>query len=135
MAQENVRVKIPKNPDDLVLLIGLILSKHVADGTTSPINNINATDFSTKANAASQKQAAALKFRKDAETSTQERDLLLGRGKLQNSKTEGTLLFYVTAIRDLLLAKYRGKEQKLADWGFVVDKSPSKKSGTGKKTE
>ncbi|MCF8461511.1 MAG: hypothetical protein K9G46_12365 [Flavobacteriales bacterium] len=55
---------------------------------------------------------------------------MLGKKKDQNSTTEVTVLNFVTRSRDMLLGKYKGKEQHLGDFGFEVNQS----SGSGSAT-
>ena len=52
---------------------------------------------------------------------TEKRNKTLGIARDQASTTEGTLLFYLSSIRDVLLGKYKGKEQSLGEWGFEVN--------------
>ena len=57
------------------------------------------------------------------EAATEARDGLLGHRKDQTSNTPGTVLNYVSRVRDILLGTYRGEEQKLGDYGFTVNHS------------
>ena len=113
------RVSIPTNPDDLIVLAKSIGTKHAADGAGSPLTALNMADMGAKTTTAdTQNQASATLYR-DAETATQNRDIALGASK----STQGTVNFYVAAVRDMLLGLYKGNEQKLGDWGFTVDQS------------
>jgi hypothetical protein len=113
------RVIIPKNPDDLIALAKSIGAKHTADSAGSPLASLNMADFTGKtANADAQNELSAKLYR-DAETATQNRDLALG----ENRRAQGTVNYYVAAVRDVLLGLYKGNEQKLGDWGFEVDQS------------
>ena len=121
-----MRVIIPKNPDDLIGLAKSIGTKHTADGAGSPLANLNTADFTAKTTAADTQNQLSAKMYRDAETATQNRDLALGAGRI----TPGTVNYYVTAVRDILLGIYKGNEQKLGDWGFTVDQSSAPGTGT-----
>ncbi|MDP2176174.1 MAG: hypothetical protein Q8K70_09735 [Bacteroidota bacterium] len=45
----------------------------------------------------------------------------MGRTKTQSSKTKGTLVNYVRAVWGVLQSIYKGNEQTLSEWGFVVN--------------
>ena len=45
----------------------------------------------------------------------------------QSSQSTGTLYYYLTSIRDLLLVIYRGNEEQLSTWGFNVAVSSHRK--------
>jgi hypothetical protein len=64
-------------------------------------------------------------MKKDAETATSNRDILLGLSEGQTSRTEGTLINHISSIRDHLEAKFRSNLKKLGDWGFDVIDNPS----------
>lgn len=122
------RIKIPKNPDQLIQLAKAIGTKHTADGATSPLAGLDMADFAAKtATAAAENQSAAALHR-DAETATQNRDLALGG----DDATPGTVTFYVRSIRDILAGLNKGNEQKLGKWGFEVDQSPASNSKADK---
>jgi hypothetical protein len=129
MARKNIRVVIPTNPEDLVKLGENIVAKHNEDPAASPIAGLDMEDFETKVTGADSKQKEAEKLRKDSETATEERDGLLGHRKDQNSNTAGTILNYVSRVRDILLGNFRGEEQKLGDYGFTVNQSSKPGSG------
>ena len=118
-ANKNMRVNIPTNPEQLIKLAQQIKDKHAADGATSPLAGLNMADMSTKTTTADTENKQAAKSRRDAEKSTQNRDLALGVG----AGTAGTVDAYVRSARDILLGINKGNEQKLGDWGFEVDTS------------
>jgi len=122
-----MRVIIPKNPDDLIKLSKGIGAKHTTDGAGSPLASLNMADFTAKTTTADTQNQASSKLYRDAETATQTRDLALGAGRI----TQGTVNYYVAAVRDILLGIYKGNEQKLGAWGFtVVDQSSAQGGGT-----
>jgi len=113
------RVNIPKNPDELIKLAQSIGAKHKDDGTGSPLVKLDMTDMDAKTTTADTQNQNATKLYRDAETSTQNRDLALG----SDNAVKGTVAYYVRSVRDVLLGLYKGNEQKLGDWGFDVDQS------------
>ncbi len=115
-----VRVEIPKNADDLLKLAALVIAKHNELGNLSPIKGVNMTDMFTKNSEANYNNAKAAEQRRLAEQSKELRDRGLGFAAGQNTGTEGTLYFYLTAIRDILLGVYKGKEHRLGEFGFEV---------------
>ena len=121
-----MRVIIPKNHDDLIGLAKSIGAKHTTDGAGSPLTSLNMAEFSAKTITADTQNQTSDKMYRDAETATQNCDLALGAGRI----TPGTVNYYVTAARDILLGIYKGNEQKLGDWGFTVDQSSTPGSGT-----
>jgi hypothetical protein len=130
MTKKRVRVKIPRKADDLITLGEDIITQHVALGPESPLNGLDMPAFADRVAAAKAKNVEQKKLRKDAETATEDRDDLLGKKKDQSSTTEGTVLNFVTRSRDMLLGKYKGKEQHLGDFGFEVNQSSSSGSAT-----
>ncbi len=123
MAKKTARVVIPRNPEELIDLGEGIIEKHNEDPANSPIAGLDMAEFENLVLDAKKKNAEAKKLRKDAETATEDRDSLLGHRKDQNSNTLGTVLNYVSRSRDILLGNFRGNEQHLGDYGFVVNKN------------
>lgn len=130
MANLKGRIKIPKNADDLIKLAENISAKHTADGANSPLAKLNMTDLAAKATTAKTNHTSAQALQKQAEKATENRNVALGTKKGQKSSTPGTVLFYVTSVRDMLLGLNKGNEQALGDYGFVVDKSPKASSAS-----
>lgn len=119
MAKKNVRVQIPKNPEELLKLADKINKKHISDAADSPLNQLedfNWTDNGPKIVPAQTFNDEAKQMEKDLEKKYDQRDLLVN----PIDKT-------VKATRDLLLGKYAQNPKKLGDWGFVVDDSPKAK--------
>jgi len=116
MAKNNVRIKMPRNADDLLKLANLVYAKHTADGDKSPLNlldDYNWTNNGDKITQAQTLQNQAKQMEKDLEGLYKQRDLLLDPVDLT-----------VKASRDLLLGVYKANYKKLGDWGFEVDDSP-----------
>ena len=113
-----MRINIPGNPDQLILLAQAILAKHAALGAASPLNGIeDIADFAPKAAAADTANKAAKDFAKKSETATEARDLALG----PDMTTPGFVRYFVTSARDVLSGLNKGKEHKLGEWGFEVN--------------
>ena len=112
------RVNIPSNVEKLILLSQAILAKHVALGAASPLSGLKITDWTANTATADTQNKRAVQLRRDAETATQNRDNAIS----DNTDPLG-VEFNVKSARDILMALYKGSEQKLGDWGFDVDTS------------
>ncbi|MEP7168653.1 MAG: hypothetical protein ABI855_04730 [Bacteroidota bacterium] len=119
MANQNYRVTIPDNPQELAGLGGRNNAKHVLDGASSVLNPLDMADFDAKVTLATTKDAEAAQLDRDKETAYEQRDLALGIGN-DNPKT---VKFYTTSSRDTLLGFNKGKEHNLGDYGFNVNSS------------
>ena len=123
MAARKPRVEVPRNPDALIKLLKKLCAKHAADGANSPLKDLeNIGDLPGLCDAADKEHVAGEDFRQQAEQCTERRDKALG---LHTSAVEeGTALWHLMAVRDVLLGRFKGREHRLGDWGFVVDASP-----------
>ena len=122
--KKKVRVDIPRSADKMIALASEIIVKHQALGGNSPLISLDMQDMQAKLQEAEQKNHDAKDLRRQSEEALEARNLALGMGPDQVSTTPGTLLYYITASRDMLLALYRGKEHKLGSMGFDVHSSP-----------
>ena len=129
MAARKPRIEIPKNPDDLIKLLEKVTTKHEKDAANSPLKDLEMSPFKSLTAEAKKQHSDGEDFRKKAESCTQARDLALGTGRKAVEK--GTALFILLKIRDTLMGRYKGEEQKLGDWGFAVDASPKAKGAKG----
>lgn len=121
MARRPFKVPIPEQADALNTLGNNILKKHAADKEASPIPAATGTQLQAKLDEASAQQTLQESLDKEKEKLNEDRNLLLGLHPTQTSITEGTVLFYLTSIRNFLLGHFRGTERKLGDWGFTVN--------------
>lgn len=121
MAAKKPRVVIPRNPELLIKLLKKVVKKHQDDAASSPLKDFDMSTLSGMATEADKQHTDGDDFRKKAEACTQLRDKALGLHT--TSVEEGTALWTLMAARDLLMGLYKGKEQKLGDWGFEVDAS------------
>ena len=125
MARTTVRVDIPNtNPDDVITLIEAIMAQHnalnkAAPGS-SPIAQKTMDALSAIVATAKPDRAAAKAAQAQADTLMSSSNNALGFGEGQTMRTEGTGLWLVGQIRDLLLANYRGQETNLEIFGFNV---------------
>jgi len=112
-----MRVNIPGNPDEFITLAKSVLAKHVALGAASPLNGIpGIAGFAAQVGVADTQNLAAKDFAQKSETATEARDNAIGA----TTDTAGSLQFFVTSARDLLLAINKSTEHKLGDWGYQV---------------
>lgn len=115
MARKTVKVKIPENPDELILLLGKILAKHQSDGANSPLKSLEMQLFETLLNVASAANAEMQRLYDLAKIETGKRDNAFG-----SAQTNQTLLYITAQIRDLLLVIYKTNPRELGQWGFDV---------------
>ncbi len=125
MANPNMRVKIPRNPQRRIALAASIYKKHLADGVKSPLQTLsdyNWTDNGPKITEAEDLELQAKQLEKDVEELYRQRDLLLE-----------PITLTIRSSRDNLLGIYQANYKKLGDWGFVVDDTPRAKKPTDTK--
>ena len=130
-ADGSISVVIPQEASELILLAKGILAKHVADGAGSILNGFAMSDMQTQTTTAEPQHALAKKLEKRAEKAIEARDLALGHAKEQKSTTPGTVLYYVSSARDVLLGIFRGREHNLGDWGYEVNESGTAPAPSG----
>ena len=121
MASNKVRVVIPENVTEYLLLVKNIVEKEdslAPNGTLSPAELQTLKDLGITAYKADVEKSAA---EKKAEEKTRERDNALGRAEGQGVDTPNTCDYFVTQLRDLLLAKNKQNPKVLGEWGFEVD--------------
>lgn len=119
MPKNNVRVKMPRNADDLFTLAKLVYAKHTADGDRSPLNSLddyNWMDNGSKIAQWQYLQNQVKQLEKDIDDLYRQRDLLLAPVDLT-----------LRASRDLLLSIYKANYKELNDWDFEVDDRPKPK--------
>ena len=112
------RVNIPTNADRLILLSQAVLAKHVAMGPASPLGGLKIAEWTANTATADTENKKAAQLRRDAEKATQNRD-----NAISDNADPAGVEFNVKSARDILMALYKGSEQKLGDWGFDVDAS------------
>jgi hypothetical protein len=116
-----MRIPIPENKDEFIILAKAILAKHTALGVASPLNGIEGiADFGTQVNAADTNNEQSKTLAKQAQTATEACDKAIG----PDSKTPGCARFVVTAARGVLGGVNKGSEHKLTEWGFEVIVAP-----------
>lgn len=120
MSVKNVRVEIPTNPTEILQLAQEINAKHVLDGATSPLKELN--DYKWEETGvhiapALQQDALAKDYQKKMEEAFKERDKHLAE-----------ITKSVKASRDLLLSINVKNQKILGKWGFVVHDAVKSKS-------
>ncbi|MEP7169461.1 MAG: hypothetical protein ABI855_08850 [Bacteroidota bacterium] len=121
--KRNVRVDIPDdNPKSLLDLCTLINEKHIADGATSILNDseVDMTVFGTLLGDANVLLAASTALDATKQSQNNSALTIIGYGEGQTAETEGTLYYMATGIRDRLLNKHAGNEEKLSEYTFDV---------------
>src|SRR6185295_3879070 len=117
MANQNFRITVPENAQELGGLSQKVLDKHVLDGAGSVLTPLEMADMQAKTTLAKDKDTAAAQADRDKETANQDRDLALGI----TNNNPGTVNFYVKSVRDILLGLNKGKERNLGNHGFTVN--------------
>ncbi len=118
------RVIIPENPDELLDLMDETIEKEQALAPNGTLTAQELTDyiaFRDTAKLANKQQKEAYK---KAEELTVTRNNALGIAEGMSVDQPGTGMFFLTSLRDLLLARNKTNPKKLGEWGFVVDDSP-----------
>lgn len=119
--RRTVRASIPtKKPDDFLTLCKEITKKHEALAAASPLHHMDMASFKTKTTDAFNFLAQARSKHGTAEGETQTAYRIIGMGKGQNLRSEGTLYNLIARMKNNLLASYKGNEELLEEWGFNV---------------
>ncbi len=124
MSSNKFRVVIPTNADEFLILINSVIAKEESlapNGTLSAAELQRLKDLYTVANKAN---AEKKELERKAEERTRDRDNAFGRAKGQGVDTPDTCEFFVTQLRDLVLARNKTNPKVLGEWGFDVDDSP-----------
>jgi hypothetical protein len=125
MATTKGRVLISRNPEELLKLAGKVYSKHVADGATSDLNNLDAGTYDWSK--VGPTIPICLAFHDEAEDyKTKMEEAYRKRDALLTSIDE-----HVKGSSSFLKGKYANQPKKLGNWGFEVDdtaRAPKKKA-------
>ena len=114
------RIVTSTNPEERLELSAKVYAKHLADGATSPLNNLEegfnwATTGPTIAPAqAFQKEAERLKG--EMEKAYRQRDLL-----------QAPVDALTNYSKNKLKGQFQKNPKKLADWGYAIDDTPKVK--------
>jgi len=113
------RVIIPLNLEEQLDLATKVYQKHLSDGNTSILNNLDGLDWAKLG----PEIANCLKIHEEAEDY---------KRKMEESYRNRDIIFsqltqIVRASKSLLKASYSKNPKKLGDWGFVVDDTPKSK--------
>jgi len=118
------KLSIPRNVEELLTLANAIYAKHLADGVTSPLTQLE--DFNLEVigpnlQLALERHNEAEEHRRKAEIAIEARNKLMG-----------DITGVVKSSRDLLKGKFAKSRRRLGDWGFDVSETAAK---TAKKEE
>ena len=121
MAKHNVKVVIPRNPEELILLANAIYQKHINDASESPLNALR--DYNWRENGGKLFQIKCLmeeakKLEEEIEKIYQKREGLMNSVKST-----------VRASRDLLLGAYKANYSKLKEWNFRIEETSKSNNG------
>lgn len=126
MANNKVRVVIPNNADEYLILIDDIITHEQALAPNGMLTAAELQQLQDLRETAFKANKEKKDLEKRAEQKTRERDLAFGRAKGQGVDTPGTCEFLVTKLRDKALAENKTNPKALGAWGFVVDESSQK---------
>ena len=118
MSTTKGRVLISRNPEGLLKLAARVYNKHLADGLTSELNNLDETEYDWVKTGPTiepclQLHDKAEAFKAQMEQTYRQRDVLL-----QN------IDHHVKGSSTYLKGKYSKSPKKLGEWGFQVDDTP-----------
>lgn len=115
MSRKLVRVDIPSDPSEAIVLLGKVEAKHKSLGDASPLKGMEWVDNISPALArAAEHDALADQFRSDAERETGTRN-----------KEMPAVKEALRGARDVLLGLYRSNPKMLVDFGYDVSDSPT----------
>lgn len=126
MPRRNFSVVVPYNTDKLLALTTKVLQKHEQDGAASLIPLTLIAPLQQLTSVARAEYDHQNDLTRQSEKYNEERDLILGTHSTQNAYSAGTVRYYVTSARDILLGHFRGNERSLGDWGFTVNSPKGK---------
>lgn len=115
MSRKTTKVEIPKNADELLILLHQVLAKNAADGVDSPIKSLHMSVMQDKTDIAEASQAASKNYERMSQIETAKRDEAIG-----TAQTTDSALYILTQVRDLLLTIYKSNPKMLGEWGFTV---------------
>ena len=120
--RRNLRIAISRtNPKTLVELAEAILTKDLELGAASPLNGaLSIPVFSAAAIEARAQYTEWDGHFSLAQSLNMQADVLLGYAEGQNSLSPDTIYYDLCLIRDHLLQRFMGTEEKLSEWGFKV---------------
>ena len=120
MTKRRVRTDIPvRQPEKLIELAEAICKKNKTEKVLN--ENQQFHSFQILAVEARKKRNDAKVLSEKGKVIISESQDIIGIGKGQTRSTENTLYSLILQIRDHLKMIYKGKEEKIAEWGFQVD--------------
>lgn len=127
VARGGTSYTVPKKASKMITLAKQIIAKHTALGLNSPLKSLNMVDFAAKTTTADSENTNALSLTQEKENTFLLRDRILGTDTKQNFGSPGTVRYFITAVRDILVGIYKKTETQLGLWGFDVQTSPKPK--------
>lgn len=120
--QVKMRVEIPKNPKELLILAEKVYKKHLADGKDSVLSTIQDHSWDKEG----VKVSNALKLHDQAEELKRQMDQAYKERDAQLAGIKEALL----ASRDVLSGVCRSNMKRMGEWGFVVRDTPKSTKST-----
>lgn len=116
MPNNKPRVNIPTNPALELELGTRIYAKHLADGQTSLLKNLQSHNWDTNG----PEVANAMNLHEQAEDLQRQANLMYRKRDLLLEEIDQS----IKSSRDLLLGVYHDNPKELNQWGFDVSDSP-----------
>lgn len=120
VSRGSAKIVVPMNAAKMITLASNILAQNTIEADDSPIKDLNIIEFTARLSSATSKHALAEQLNHEKQNLIQDRDILLGNARKQLGKNTGTLKYYLTSVRDVLLGIYKNNETALELWGFDV---------------
>ena len=115
MARKTIKVEIPRNAEDKLILLDKVVAKNEELGDDSPVKGLPMGAMKTLTATAHVAQDKSKDLERLAKIQTATRDNAFG-----TAQTENTAIYILTQVRDLLLSLYKSNPQQLGEWGFDV---------------
>ena len=121
MARKTIKVPVSaSDPVSLVKLAKSITTRQAGEGASKRVAvEIDMVTLTKNTALAEEIQNKIEKLTRETEELVGTRNQLLGIAAGQTSQTEGTLLFEIMRIKDLLLGASRGNEKALEPWASM----------------
>ena len=114
MPNNKYKVEMPRNPTDIIAMLGKVSAKHTDLGADSPLGGLKWAAMSPNLSEADAQDQLSDEFHRKAEKATGERD-----------KYMPGLVEFLRSARDVLLGIHRDNPDALGDYGLKVSDATS----------
>ena len=125
MTKQSFRITIPRSALPLLALAKRVIQRNKKQGEKSVLTSIiDLAELDAVTKAIDEQHNLSLEHRRLAKLATKKRNQLIGK-----VRSKGSLLYFLTAIRDVLVGIHKGNEYELGNWGYNV-KGPRTNNAT-----